>query len=158
MAKSSFRAYPSDPPHGYYHGTRSAAFYADTVEWDTNGEYVVVSCSFTANAARTMFFHFNMLFASVPAGTYITPLLFLRKSGESAWKEIAGTDIVCGAWVGGVPINQGSCLSRLIQLHAGDSVQARPCFDGAANSLALTNAVSSDGIVTCNYFEGFEVG
>jgi len=155
MTKAAFHCYPS-AQHAYARYDRSLPFRADVVEFDVTGEYDPLDFCFTASSAKVMHFTFNMLFGNVMRWTYLTPLLFIKRAGWTEWKELCGTDM-CVEDSAGTPLPQGSLVSRVVHLQPGDSVQARPCQSGTQANLTLVNAVSIDGINTCNYFEGFEV-
>ena len=151
---AAFHAYPS-AQHFYPIYSRAEPMYADLVEFDRSGEYSTTEYAFVANAPKIMHFTANVLWQSLVDGAYMTPLFFIKRVGWPDYKELAGTDLIARQLAPSMH-NQGQCLSRLVSLQAGDKVQCRPCI--AANpGLYLTNAVSGDGINTCNYFSGFEV-
>lgn len=154
MTKSVFHAYP-DTAYFCPSYDRSQPFRANVLEFSNTTEYSTPGCYFQANSARFMHFYINMLWNSVPDGAYLTPLLFIKRNGSSSFIELAGIDIV--AHSGTALQNQGICLKRSVSLNAGDIVQARPCV-ASGTGLTLSNAISGDGINTCNYWGGFEIG
>lgn len=157
---AAFHAYPSSV-HSYLYYARTVPLKADVVEFDRSGEYDPVNFCFTADSAKIMTFNFNLLWQAVPDLGYMTPLFFRKPAGWTDLTrplgiEIAGTDLVARAY-SNAGHNQGQMLSRTVELEEGDSVFAVPCNAFGASSFPLTNAVSGDGVNTCNYFEGFEV-
>jgi hypothetical protein len=152
-AGQACHVYPSGSGQVFAEYDRCTPMKLDKVEFDETGCWDAVNYRWVAPCDCTIRVHHPILWSSPTVGDFSCaviaknmPLGYPAPSGVNPYEVAGGQDIQFTATEGQ---NQGTGVTRILQMNAGDWVQGCPCINGGGT---LAGAVNAGGN-TCNYFE-----